>query len=323
MELFVGYNSALEYWRKRRKLPAKSAQRRYPVGLPEESPAVEHLLYSGLTLPIHIVVGKPGARRLTRIVRSHVFTGETPVGCFMNIGRSFTVSSPEFCFLQMASQLTLIELIELGYEFCGVYSLPLPNDKDVPEKGFYDRQQLTSTRKLREFLDIMPGTKGHQKAMRALCYLQDGSASPMETKLTMFLTLPYKQGGYGFTMPELNHRITLPKATRRYFSKNYYVCDLFWPDTKVAVEYDSDRFHTGSERIANDSVKRNALALAGTRVISVTRRQLYKSSELEGAVRTIAMYMGRRLFSKKSDFPTAHRELRRQLLLGFERYQQG
>jgi len=314
MELFVGYNSALEYWRKRRKLPAKSAQRRYSAGLPEKTPAVEHLIFSGLTLPIHIVVGEAGARRLTRIVRSHVFTGETPVGCFMNIGRGFMVSSPEFCFLQMASLLTLIELIELGYELCGAYSLPLPNDKDVPEKGFYDRQQLTSTIKLKEFLDIMPGTRGHQKAMRALRYLKDGSASPMETKLTMLMTLPYGLGGFYFKMPELNKRISLPVSVRKYFRKNYYICDLYWPDEKVAVEYDSDQFHTGSERIANDSNKRNALALIGVQVVSVTKKQLYSSLEMEGAARTVAKHMGRRLFSKKSNFFAAHRTLRKQLL---------
>ncbi|MCL2826363.1 MAG: hypothetical protein FWD72_03050, partial [Eggerthellaceae bacterium] len=134
------------------------------------------------------------------------------------------------------------------------------------------------------------------------------------TKLAMFLTLPFKLGGYGFSMPKLNHRITLPKSARGYFSKKYYVCDLFWPDGKVAVEYDSDQNHTGSERIANDSNKRNALAMAGVRVVSITRLQLFSSSEFESSARTIALHLGRRLFSKKSGFPAAHRELRKLLL---------
>ena len=314
MKLFICYQSALEYWRKRRKLPASSAHRRCTVELPDAPAEVEHSVFSGLRLPVHIMLGSQDNRRRSVIVKEHVFTNQTPIGSFMSIGNDLMMSSPEFCFLQMANQLTLIELIELGYEFCGGYSLPLPDDEKVPERGFYNRKELTSTKKLAAFLDDMSGVKGSLKAVRALHYLQDGSASPMETKLAMLLTLPFKLGGYGFLAPELNHRINLSKTARRHFRKQYYVCDLFWPGKELAVEYDSDQNHTGSERIANDSNKRNALASAGINVVSVTKRQLYNSPEFESSARTIAHHMGRRLFSKKSNFAAAHRELRRQLL---------
>jgi len=260
------------------------------------------------------MVKNPGVRRNSKIAKQHVFRGDTPVGCFMNIGNSFMMSSPEFCFLQMATHLSLIELIELGFELCGVYSLPLPGDKEVPKRGFYNRKQLTNTKKLLEFLESMPSIRGYSKAYRALLYIQDGSASPMETKLAMFMVLPYMLGGFGFTKPELNKRINLTKNTRKFFQQDYYVCDLFWPDKKVAVEYDSDQNHTGSERIARDSKRRNALATMGIQVVSVTRQQLYNRAELENAARTVAKHSKRRLFSKKNNFIAAHRELRIQLL---------
>ncbi|MCL2529013.1 MAG: endonuclease domain-containing protein [Coriobacteriia bacterium] len=247
-------------------------------------------------------------------MHQHVFSSETPVGCFMNVGRNLMMSSPEFCFLQMANHLSLVELLELGYELCGEYSLPLPHDKKVPKRGFYNRKQLTSTKKLQEFLNSMPGVKGSTKAIRALTYLQDGSASPMETKLALFMVLPYKLGGFGFEKPELNRRVNLTKSVRKYFRKEYYVCDLFWAEKKVAVEYDSDQNHTGSERIASDSKKRNALVSMGIQVVSVTKQQLYNSKELESAVRTVAKHMGKRLFPAKSNFPAAHLELRKELL---------
>ena len=98
-------------------------------------------------------------------------------------------------------------------------------------------------------------------------------------------------GGYGFSFPALNKRITLTKSARKHFSKDYYVCDMYWPDEKVAVEYDSDQHHTGSDRIASDSKRRNALATSGVRVISVTKQQLMNSSELESAARTIASHI--------------------------------
>ncbi|MCL1895345.1 MAG: hypothetical protein FWG03_02225 [Clostridiales bacterium] len=138
----------------------------------------------------------------------------------MNAGNGLMVSSPEFCFLQMAGQLTLAKLIELGYELCGVYSMPNADDKNVPERGFYNRQPLTSIKKLKAFLDSMPGVKGRKKAMRALRYLRDGSASPMETKLAILLTLPYMLGGYGFSLPEMNKRIAYRVgADRKRFDK--------------------------------------------------------------------------------------------------------
>jgi len=232
----------------------------------------------------------------------------------MNIGERLMVCTPEFCFLQMAESFTLIKLIELGYELSGGYSIPLANEQVVPERGFYNRAPLTSAKKLRVFLNGMTGVKGHQKAMQALRYTLDGSASPMETKLAMFLTLPYKLGGFGFSLPDMNKRIPLIKNTKKYSGKAYYICDLFWSDEKVAVEYDSDQQHTGSDRIAYDSKRRNALNSLGIRIVSITKQQLYDSVELESAARTIAGYMNKRLFSKESNFAAAHRKLRKQLL---------
>ena len=324
MKQFISHQSALEYWRRLRKLPENSFDRRCKDTLPDGSskvgsPKVELAIFgsaglSGLTLPIHTLVGGSGARRASKTVKQHVFCGETPVGCFMNIGNGLMVSSPEFCFLQMAGQLTLVKLIELGYELCGVYSLPNVGDPNVPKRGFYNRQPLTSVKKLGAFLGSMPGAKWLKKATHALRFLLEGSASPMETKLAMFLTLPNMLGGYKLGLPELNKRIVLPKTARKYFDKDYYVCDLFWPDKRIAVEYDSDQQHTGSVRIASDSARRNVLDSQGIRVVTVTKQQLYSVPELERAARVIAGHLERRLFSNKRDFYATHHELREQLL---------
>jgi len=312
MKRFISHQSSLEHWRRRRRLPRDSYNRRRNDVLPDKQSSIDSLVFSGFELPVHILIKNPNDRRVSTIVRQHVFRADTPIGSFMNIGNGFLVSSPEFCFLQMAHDLDLIELIELGYELCGEYSLPVASDK--PEKGFYERKALTSTKKLRLFLDEMKDAKGLLKAKRSLRFVLDNSASPMETKLAMFLTLPYMLGGYGFEPPELNYHITLTQKAKKYFSKGYYSCDLFWPEANVAVEYDSDYFHTGSDRIADDSKRRNALASIGIRVITVTRQQLYSSVELERVARVLASHLDKRLFSKESNFSTAHLELCKQLL---------
>ncbi len=49
----------------------------------------------------------------------------------------------------MAAQLSGIELVKLGYELCGVYSLPMsqPNYAGTP-RGFSRRKALTSVERL-------------------------------------------------------------------------------------------------------------------------------------------------------------------------------
>jgi len=314
MNVFISHQSALEYWRTCLALPPAGASRRYRGALPGNPPTNEQVRLSELKLPLHIILGKAGTRWASTIMKQHVFTGKAPEGSFIRIDNKFFVSSPEFCFLQMANVLPLAGLIRLGYELCGTYSKPAPGTSNVPERGFHNREPLTSKKKIEAFVNRMPGFKGRLSALRALRYILDGSASPMETNLAMFLTLPYMLGGFGFDQPELNKRITLSKNARKYFDKSYYVCDLFWENEQIAVEYDSDQHHTGSERIASDSNRRNALGLAGIRVVSITKHQLYSSLELEGAARTIAGHMQKRLFSKKSNFYERHYELRRQLL---------
>jgi len=314
MKQIISHESALEYWRRHLKLPGNSTDRRCKADLPCEPLIIVPAIYSEFSLPVHILIGDRGARQVSRVVEQHLFSGKTPIGCFMNIGDRLMVCSPEFCYLQMATRLPLVDLIELGYELCSEYSLPLRGDLNVPKEGFYKRDSLTSVRKLGGFLGSMPGTKGHKKALYALRFLCGGAASPMETKLAIFLTLPHMLGGFGFDLPELNKRIDLTSAERRKYGKDFYVCDIFWADKKIAVEYDSDQQHTGSDRIASDSIRRNILESSGIKVVTITKQQLYSSMELTRAAQSIATHMGRRLFSRKSGFYSKHHELRKQLL---------
>jgi len=254
------------------------------------------------------------------------------------------VSSPQLCFFQMAAELSLVKLIELGCELCGAYSLPAISghgngDVSGREKAdggrentqgqeygqtsddasitLYGLPQLTNTKALKALTARMAGVYGQKNAARALRYIADGSASPMETILFLFLTLPHKIGGYGLPIPELNMRIDLGKLTRQGLQradKAHYKCDLFWPDANVAIEYDSDQYHTGADRIANDSKRRFDLDALGIDVITVTKSQIRNAEEFDDMGKRIAKKLGKRLRYTNPDFLKARRELRRSLL---------
>ena len=323
MEIIISHKSALEYWRLNSSAKindvARLRRKHPPLSLP--SFAITHeVAPSGLSHPINLMVGNKNAQWKSKTTKARVHTGPAPDGCFISIGDELLVSAPPFCFLQMAGELPLIKLIELGFELCGSYSLPIKNEYSpgvemkAVDEIVYNHPQLTRIKALKSFTAHMGGVNGYKKAQRALRYIADGSGSPMETILFMLLTLPYKLGGYGLPMPELNRRIDMPSTAKPKRNKPYYVCDFYWPEGGLAIEYDSDFYHTGADRIARDSKKRFDLATRGITVITVTSRQIRNAVEFENLVTLIAGKLKKRLRHRDSQFQKARRELRNQLL---------
>jgi hypothetical protein len=318
MDWFVCNETALEFWRwsvrGRNRCERPKRTLKLPIRTPDSSVPASNF-YWGLAVPFNVMVGSQNARVASAGLRCHVYSGLLNSGCFLLAGDGLIVSSPEFCFLQMAGSLPLAKLIQLGYELCGSYSLPAIKEETGMGKGFENRPPLTSVARLKSFVAKMPRAKGRLKAIRALNHIADNSASPMETNLTMLLTLPYKLGGYGLPMPELNSTITPARSAKRSADKSHYRCDLLWPDYLLAAEYDSDQFHTGADRIASDSKRRNLLSSVGVLTITITREQIKDAVEFEKAVRLLASNLGKRLQFKNPPFVTRRKELRRLLFL--------
>jgi len=113
----------------------------------------------------------------------------------------------------------------------------------------------------------MEGWIGHTRALRALRFVADNAASPMEAVLVMLLTLPYRLGGYGLPMPELNGIIYPKKRVSQFAGKSFYRGDLLWRDAGVVAEYNSDLEHASQNRIAMDAIRRSDLSLFHTVMI--------------------------------------------------------
>ena len=93
----------------------------------------------------------------------------------------------------------------------------------------------------------------------------------MESRLYMHLCLPNFLGGCAFPKAVLNKPVKVD-------SKQYYL-DLYFPDTRLGIEYDSYEYHNNSKSFSQDNLRDAKLRTAGYRLIHVTPGQL---NDLEG-----------------------------------------
>ncbi len=179
--------------------------------------------------------------------------------CKIKAARKYTengVCTLPYLFLRYARHLNLLKLIYLGLQIC---ACP-PGEK-----------AQCSVRKLRDCAVRLEGHPGRQKALQAIPYIQNNSGSPMESRLYMHLCLPNFLGGCAFPKAVLNKPVKVD-------SKQYYL-DLYFPDTRLGIEYDSYEYHNNSKSFSQDNLRDAKLRTAGYRLIHVTPGQL---NDLEG-----------------------------------------
>lgn len=316
MEMLIGYDSALDYWRtvgpsflrgyEERQTATRRARRALASSkVPRLSEGNRRP--AGCALPVTALVGDVSCRTNTASVIARVWSN-LPERSFIDAGNGFLVSTPEFCFLQMANWLSVTQLILLGYELCGTYVLidkgPAPR-RDAP---------LTTVAKLRTFAEGATNARGRKKALRALHSVLDRSASPMESVLAMLLSLPYGLGGYGLAQPSLNFRVDVPSRFRKLADRTYCACDLCWPEARLAVEYDSRLHHADPERQESDARRRGTLTSLGFTVVTVSRAQLMDSGSFNRLSHQLAKLLGKRLRYVDPGFTHTHLALRDELL---------
>ncbi len=314
MSIFIVGPSALEAWR------AASSPTQYPPTkvLPQKDrytksdpPSEFDLMAIGIcSQPVHCAVESANQRGQASWQISHVMSS-LPAGSFRRIQEGLYVASPEAVFLQMASPLSVAQLTLLAYELCGSYSTD-----PLSSRGFRQRNPLTSIEAIVRYLDNSKGIKGVKKARRAIEFARNGSASPMESIIALLLCLPCSMGGYGIPLPVLNERVEIDSRVKGLTDRKFFKCDLFWPQARLALEYDSELEHTAAERIFNDAKKRNVLEAMGYRVLTVTKPQVYDAREFEQIATLISKRLKRYKKSAQSMALSRRHILRQEILYG-------
>lgn len=271
-------------------------------------------------LPLHCVVPEPKNRRDIKGGHCHVHGFEMDtIRLRQNTdGSLLCVVSPEVLFLQMAAQFTLIELIRLGFELCGSYSLPMaqPNYARTP-RGFSRRNALTSVAKLSAYITLQSSGRNVKNARAALRYVIDGAASPKETELCMLMVLPRKMGGYGLQLPAINHKRRKFGNTVRYLPSENRSFRLYWEDTGIAIAY-AERTPSGKCEIPKRWRKCcNAANYAEMSMVNISNRDIRHVENLDRVADLVARSYGRCLRrDMQYDFAARQAALREQVLSG-------
>lgn len=287
MAFLLSGGTAMEWLRKTRDI--YTDYRRYVIpynSLEASRTRLERHLAAldGLSRPIQLVTWSREDRRRTKITAcATMFLPGGKYPCYL-VERGLFCAAPELVFLQMARKLDYESLVFLGCELCGRYGL-------AGDEVFL-RDPICDTNQIAAFLDDCAGVHGRKKALHALGSVLPDAASPMEAGLALCLTLPTSSGGFGLPAPELNHALPVGGHAARLWDWPTITPDLLWDDIKMAIEYDSDEEHTGSQKITRDSIRRNVLQDLGYRVISVTNEIFSSPLQMERVAGIVANALG-------------------------------
>lgn len=160
----------------------------------------------------HVSVLAAKDRRPRPGLRSHVARPGTEVARL----RGLRVSAPAHAFVELATLLTLVDLVVVG--------------------DYLARKEWVTPEELVAVADA----SGHPLAKRAARLVRREVDSPMETRLRLLIVLA------GLPEPKVNHKLYKPDGTVRYRF------DLSWPELKLAVEYDGRQHRADNSQWDHD-----------------------------------------------------------------------
>ena len=250
---------------------------------------------------VDITVSKYNARFRNNGKKVHSTEFALPLGAVTTRdGRM--VASPELLFLELASKLSIHRLILLGLQLCS-------HPPGLPSAA------ITTKKNLDTFIAKTTGHRGHGKALRAMKYVENGSASIMESLTYMILGLPHTLGGYGLHGVVFNHEIRLKGEAKIRLGQDRCFVDLYYKQAKLGVEYESFTYHSSPAEQGKDAKRSAVLQRKGIKVMHLNTIQLYDRDACRDFTYNLASRLGRRIQIRTKKFDEMH-TLLRELLPG-------
>lgn len=313
--VFAGI-SAFEYWRRYdgpidlcRNAPAgfltakgREEYRPHSIELAE----LPQRGFASLSDPLHLMVPDPAMRLKSQPVVWRVCSSRIPREELYEVVHGVYVASPRLSLIQLADGASPSQVAKAAFELSGSYRIR-------PEGRFVESWPLVSPESLRTLPKPLNAVRGSVSLRRVARYVLPGSASPTESALVILLCFPSEFGGYGFPRPKLNGRVDAGHVGRGLTGKSYFKPDLYWPEAKLAVEYDSKQFHSSPEKLAADAARRNVLLHKGIEVVTVSADQLMNAIRFDEVVGIIGRKLGKRMRYRGKDVMDKRYQLRRDL----------
>ncbi|MGN0073035.1 MAG: hypothetical protein ACI36W_04475 [Coriobacteriales bacterium] len=257
--------------------------------------------------------------RHASILRCHLEQNVLRGHGYLHLGRNTYVADPLLMAAQLAKQASLtpgarsdvlpskamrrklpaILLTVVMTELMGSYRLS-PSAPD----GFVEAPPLFTLQELRELVEENRGFTGRSLLEFAALHALEGSASPAETALALFETLPLTCGGMGLSKsPVLN------RSVQTQFMQHVRALrpDQLFEEERIVIEYNGS-YHAG-ERANSDDRRRLELEGNGLLVKSINREQLLDPLALEEALCTVVEAIGTQ-GRRPADYAARRRDLR-------------
>lgn len=316
MKLVLTHDTALQLLRARREHGYESGVPANIRTLDDCACSLSEIEQFGLPLlvdnskTIHVLVDSQASERHSSVHVCHVMSGGVPRGAFYQESDQMYVATPELLFVQQANVLSPVDLMLFGLELCGTYTRSASGDLK-----FQNCPEATTREKLHQFAERARKchVRGAGIAQKSLRWVIDGSNSPMESALMLFLCLPIHRGGYGLPLPSLNPKRKLGKKAAQMLHQEAIRCDLHWLDKNVVVEYDSTQEHLNPAAAARDALRSDALGLENTSVVRITPQMITRPAEFDKIVRALARAIKKRMEPEAYDMTKARIELRKRL----------
>lgn len=222
----------------------------------------------------HVSVFRTQDRRRRPGLIAHLAAPSTPVAQV----RGIRASAPCQTFVELAEQLTLVDLVVVG--------------------DWLVRAERTTPEALRAFC-AASRHPGARRARRAAAYVRSRVDSPMETRLRMLIVLA------GLPEPEVNVEVSDVNG------RLLYRFDLSYPDLKILVEYDGRQHRADLDQWDHDTDRRDWLDAHGWLMLSVFSRGIFRDpaktvGRVEAALRSRGAVLPRRLSDEWRPFFPGH-----------------
>lgn len=262
MDIVVSHKSALQLLRSPQVFEWTACSSDLPARMPSpQELAKARSLFPQLGETPDILIAEKSGGHSGKHARVHVWTSVLPQGSLVQVAPGIRCVSPLLLPVLLAAKRSTLEMALLLAELMGLYAIC-----EDSALGLLQRPKpLATPTEFEAFLGNLDGVWGSGAVKRALQIAPAMSASPLEAKLYLRVTLPHAKGGYNLGEVVLND----PQEMRRLaFSGNaggQRKPDLLFKgrgDGGVCLDY-MGAWHDNDAQVLRDTRRRNELLANG------------------------------------------------------------